>query len=94
MGSEPVFGALFAWLIFGETLSGWAWVGCGLILLIRPDDVLSSVRAEPVETLRRAQGERFILYRAESVVATGARLDRTGTASSQPANIDDGDVDF
>lgn len=59
MGSEPVFGALFAWLIFGETLSGWAWVGCGLIL-----------------------------------VATGARLDRTGTASSQPANIDDGDVDF
>jgi glycosyltransferase involved in cell wall biosynthesis len=36
-------------------------------LLIRPDGVLSSVRAELVEALRQAQGERFILYRAESI---------------------------
>jgi drug/metabolite transporter (DMT)-like permease len=33
MGSEPVFGALFAWLLFGEMLSGSAWIGCGLILI-------------------------------------------------------------
>ena len=45
-------------------------VPSGGYLLIRPDDVLSSVRAEPVEALRRAQGERFILYRAESIVDT------------------------
>ncbi|WP_342616389.1 DMT family transporter [Rhodoferax sp. GW822-FHT02A01] len=32
MGSEPIFGALFAWIFFGEMLSGWAWIGCGLIL--------------------------------------------------------------
>jgi hypothetical protein len=36
--------------------------------LIRPDDVLSSVRVEPVETLRQAQGERFKLHRAGAIV--------------------------
>lgn len=37
-------------------------------LSIRPDDVLSSVRAELVEALRPAQGERFILHRAVAIV--------------------------
>ena len=44
-------------------------------LLIRPNDVLSSDRAEPVEALRpfvkltigQAQGERFKLYRAGAI---------------------------
>jgi hypothetical protein len=36
-------------------------------LLIRPDEVLGSVRAELVETLRQAQGERFIFHRAEAI---------------------------
>jgi hypothetical protein len=36
-------------------------------LLIRPDDVSSSVRVELVETLRQAQGERFKLHRAVAI---------------------------
>ena len=37
-------------------------------LLIRPDDVSIPVRVELVETLRQAQGERFIVHKAESIV--------------------------
>jgi hypothetical protein len=44
--------------------------------LIRPGDVLSSVRAEPVEALRpfvklrkgQAQGKRIMLFRAGSII--------------------------
>jgi drug/metabolite transporter (DMT)-like permease len=32
MGSEPAFGALFAWLWLGERISGAAWVGGGMIV--------------------------------------------------------------
>ncbi|MGI4813044.1 MAG: DMT family transporter [Janthinobacterium lividum] len=32
MGSEPVFGALFACAWLGEKLSNWAWIGGGLIV--------------------------------------------------------------
>jgi drug/metabolite transporter (DMT)-like permease len=32
MGSEPAFGALFAWLWLGERISGAGWVGGGLIV--------------------------------------------------------------
>ena len=35
--------------------------------LIRPDEISNSVRAEPVEALRQAQGERFKLHRAGSI---------------------------
>ena len=38
-----------------------------LLLLIRPDDVLIPVRVELVETLRQAQGERFIFHKAGSI---------------------------
>ncbi|MCL6580062.1 MAG: DMT family transporter [Firmicutes bacterium] len=30
--SEPVFAALFGWMLLGERLGGWALAGCGLIL--------------------------------------------------------------
>jgi drug/metabolite transporter (DMT)-like permease len=33
MGSEPAFGALFAYLWLGEHLSAWAWLGGGLMVL-------------------------------------------------------------
>ena len=33
MGSEPVFGALFGWVMFSDRLSAGAWLGCGLILV-------------------------------------------------------------
>lgn len=33
MGSEPAFGALFAYAWLGEHLSGWAWFGGGLMVL-------------------------------------------------------------
>jgi putative transposase len=36
-------------------------------LLIRSDDVSIPVRFELVETLRQAQGERFIVYKARSI---------------------------
>ena len=42
-------------------------IACNTTLLIRPDDVLRSVRVELVETLRQAQGERFIFHRAGSI---------------------------
>ncbi len=32
MGSEPVFGAVFGWLMFSDHLTLSAWVGCALIL--------------------------------------------------------------
>jgi len=28
---EPLFAALFAWLVAGDTMSGWGWMGAGLI---------------------------------------------------------------
>jgi len=31
--TEPVFAALFGFLLAGESLAAWGWVGCGLILL-------------------------------------------------------------
>jgi drug/metabolite transporter (DMT)-like permease len=33
MGSEPAFGALFAYVWLGEHLTGWAWFGGGLMVL-------------------------------------------------------------
>ena len=38
------------------------------LLLIRPDDASIPVRVEPVETLRQAQGERFIVHKAGSII--------------------------
>ncbi len=32
LATEPVFAALFGWLILGERLGAWAWLGCLLIL--------------------------------------------------------------
>jgi drug/metabolite transporter (DMT)-like permease len=33
MGSEPVFGAVFGWLMFADRLTPAAWIGCLLILV-------------------------------------------------------------
>jgi drug/metabolite transporter (DMT)-like permease len=33
MGSEPVFGAIFAALLMGEALTGSGWVGALLIIV-------------------------------------------------------------
>ena len=41
--------------------------GSQSLLLIRPDDVSIPVRVELVETLRQAQGERFIVHKAGSI---------------------------
>jgi drug/metabolite transporter (DMT)-like permease len=41
MGSEPAFGALFAWLWLGEKISLIAWVGGGLIVVA---SMLATVR--------------------------------------------------
>lgn len=49
MGSEPAFGALFAWLWLGERISVMAWVGGGLIVVA---SMLATVRwgkTAPVE---------------------------------------------
>ncbi len=45
MGSEPVFGALFGWLMFGDRLTPLAWLGCALILAATYIVVLAPVRA-------------------------------------------------
>jgi drug/metabolite transporter (DMT)-like permease len=41
MGSEPAFGALFAYVWLGEQLSVWGWVGGGLIVFA---SLLATVR--------------------------------------------------
>ncbi len=41
------------------------------VFLIQPDDVSSSILAEPAEALRTAQGEPVILHRAEVTVTVG-----------------------
>jgi drug/metabolite transporter (DMT)-like permease len=41
MGSEPAFGAVFAWLWLGERISGTGWVGGGLIVVA---SMLATVR--------------------------------------------------
>jgi drug/metabolite transporter (DMT)-like permease len=41
MGSEPAFGALFAWLWLGERISTTGWVGGGLIVVA---SMLATVR--------------------------------------------------
>jgi drug/metabolite transporter (DMT)-like permease len=30
--TEPIFAAIFSWMVLGETLAGWALLGCGLIV--------------------------------------------------------------
>ncbi|MBN1892923.1 DMT family transporter [bacterium] len=42
---EPVFAALFAFFILGDTLNGAAWFGCGCILL---GMLISEVKQKPV----------------------------------------------
>ena len=32
LASEPAFAGLFAWLLKGETLNAWGWLGAGLIM--------------------------------------------------------------
>ena len=32
LASEPAFAGLFAWLLKGEVLDAWGWVGAGLIM--------------------------------------------------------------
>jgi drug/metabolite transporter (DMT)-like permease len=55
MGSEPAFGALFAWLWLGERISGAAWVGGGLIVTA---SLLATVRwRRPVAASLPRRGE-------------------------------------
>jgi drug/metabolite transporter (DMT)-like permease len=55
MGSEPAFGALFAWLWLGERISGVAWVGGGLIVAA---SLLATVRwRRPVAVSLPRRGE-------------------------------------
>jgi drug/metabolite transporter (DMT)-like permease len=49
MGSEPVFGALFGWLMFGDRLAPIAWVGCALILVATYIVALAPLRAPRIE---------------------------------------------
>ena len=57
----------------------------GLTLLIQPDDVSITVRVELVETLRQAQGERFIVHKAESIVVARAVCQRFNDGATNGA---------
>ena len=46
MGSEPVFGAVFGWLMFADHLTLHAWIGCALILVATYVVVLAPARAK------------------------------------------------
>jgi drug/metabolite transporter (DMT)-like permease len=63
MGSEPAFGALFAYAWLGEQLSLWGWVGGGLM-------VLASVLA--VAPWQRSAGASVEMRRVVSSAASSA----------------------
>lgn len=50
MGSEPVFGAVFGWLMFADRLTLHAWLGCALILVATYVVVLAPARAKAKAT--------------------------------------------
>ena len=48
LASEPAFAGLFAWMLKGETLDAWGWLGAGLIMI-------SIIAVELVPYLRPAR---------------------------------------
>jgi drug/metabolite transporter (DMT)-like permease len=54
MGSEPAFGALFAYAWLGEHLSVWGWIGGGLMVLA---SVLATVRWDVIDIRAAASNE-------------------------------------